>query len=164
MAAGEKNLKNIPKTLVGHLAKAGVGPKRDLAEFKVCEESLLPIGYQLSVLHFRPGQWVDVQGISKGKGFQGTIKRWNFSGQPRTHGNSKAHRKPGSIGQREFPGKVFKGKRMAGRMGGKTHTFQSLKVILTKTGCALRYRAEFAVFKRASAGLDHWESQGDRRN
>ncbi len=73
-----------------------------------------------------------MQAISKGKGFQGTIKRWNFSGQPATHGNSKAHRKPGSIGQREYPGKVFKGKKMAGRMGGKKTSVQSLKVRLMR--------------------------------
>ena len=80
-------------------------------------ENFLPVGYMLSPLHFKIGQRVDVKGVSKGKGTQGVMRRWNFSGQPASHGNSKAHRAAGSIGMAEYPGKIFKGKKMAGRMG-----------------------------------------------
>jgi len=102
---------------VGHYLKYNLPPKEHLAEFKVTPENFLPIGYCLGPRHFKIGQFVDVQSTSIGKGFQGTMKRWNFKGGNATHGNSKAHRLPGSIGNREFPGKVFKGKKMAGRMG-----------------------------------------------
>lgn len=100
-----------------------------MVEFPITPENLLPIGYMLGPRHFAMGQFVDVQAVSKGKGFQGVMKRWNFSGQEASHGNSKAHRLPGSIGQCEYPGKVWKGKKMAGRMGGKNATTMNLKVV-----------------------------------
>ena len=102
--------------------KYNLPPKRHLAEFKVTPENFLPIGYYLGPRHFKIGQFVDVQATSIGKGTQGTMKRWNFSGGNATHGNSKAHRAAGSIGHCEFPGKVFKGKKMAGQMGNKSAT------------------------------------------
>lgn len=93
-----------------------------LTEFKVTAENFLPIGYSLGPSHFSIGQFVDVQSTSKGKGYQGVMKRWNFSGQKASHGNSKAHRLPGSIGQCEYPGKVWKGKKMAGHLGNQSAT------------------------------------------
>lgn len=102
--------------------KAGVSPKKHIAEFKVTRESFLPEGYMIGPRHFKIGQFVDAKAVSIGKGFQGTMKRWNFSGQFASHGNSRAHRLPGSIGNAEFPGKVWKGKKMAGRLGGKSST------------------------------------------
>ena len=97
----------------------------------------MPIGYVIGPRHFKIGQWVDVQATSIGKGFQGTIKRWNFAQQYNTHGNSKAHRLPGSIGHCEFPGKVFKGKKMAGRLGGQSATILNQKVLKVDTDRAL---------------------------
>jgi len=88
----------------------------------VTPENFLPVGYCLGPRHFNIGQFVDVQAVSKGKGFEGTVRRWNFSAQNNSHGNSKAHRLPGSIGNAEFPGKVFKGKKMAGRLGNESAT------------------------------------------
>ncbi len=114
---GEKNTDKLNKAQAGHFLKNNLPPKAHLAEFKVTPECFLPIGYCLGPRHFKIGQWVDVQATSIGKGFAGTIKKWNFSQQNMTHGNSKAHRLPGSIGNAEFPGKVFKGKKMAGRLG-----------------------------------------------
>ncbi|KAL4585037.1 hypothetical protein LXL04_009650 [Taraxacum kok-saghyz] len=100
----------------------GVPLKRKLREFPVTEDALLPLGTQIGVRHFVPGQYVDVTGITKGKGFQGAMKRWGFKGGPASHGASFSHRCPGSTGQRDAPGKVFKGKKMHGRMGGKQRT------------------------------------------
>jgi large subunit ribosomal protein L3 len=113
--------------------KYNLPAKRHLNEFKVTPENFLPVGYCLGPRHFALGQYVDVQAISKGKGTQGTVKRWNFSMQYATHGNSKAHRKPGSIGHCEFPGKVFKGKKMYGRMGNYSSTVMSQKVVRIDT-------------------------------
>lgn len=92
-------------------------------------ENFLPIGFMLGPRHFRLGQFVDVQATSKGKGTQGVMKRWNFSGQEASHGNSKAHRLPGSIGQCEYPGKVWKGKKMAGRLGNVSATMMNQRVV-----------------------------------
>ncbi|KAF1794217.1 Ribosomal protein L3, bacterial/organelle-type [Phytophthora cactorum] len=112
--------------VLGHLSKAGVPAKRQLQEFRVSEDALLPLGTTLSALHFNAGQYVDVCGISKGKGFQGVMKLHNFAGQPASHGNSKTQRHMGSTGQCQDPGKVFKGKKMPGRMGGNRVTRDNL--------------------------------------
>lgn len=116
------------KSTVGHFARFGVPLKRRIYRFPVSEDAVLPTGFRLRVHHFVPGQYVDAQSKSIGKGFQGGMKRWGFKGLPRTHGVSLAHRSIGSIGNRHDPGKVFKGKKMAGRMGNKTVSVHSLKV------------------------------------
>jgi large subunit ribosomal protein L3 len=110
-------MKNLTKPLAGHFLKNNLPPKDDLCEFPVSPENHLPVGYYLGPRHFSIGQFVDVKSLSKGKGFQGVMKRWNFDGQSASHGNSLSHRAPGSIGNREYPGKVFRGKKMAGRLG-----------------------------------------------
>ncbi|CAI5745843.1 unnamed protein product [Peronospora destructor] len=126
LGVGLRKSKNVSKPVLGHLAKAGVPAKRQLQEFRVSEDALLPLGMKLSALHFNPGQYVDVCGTSKGKGFQGVMKLHNFAGQPASHGNSKTHRHMGSTGQCQDPGKVFKGKKMPGRMGGNRVTRDNL--------------------------------------
>ena len=110
------------KAQIGHFLKYNLPPKSDIAEFRITPENFLPVGYCLGPRHFKIGQYVDVCATSIGKGTAGVIKRWNFSQQSMTHGNSKAHRAPGSIGHCEFPGKVFKGKKMAGRLGFESAT------------------------------------------
>lgn len=131
---GERKNSRINKPLKGFYAKNGVKPGKGLWEFSFDEgdkpkEVEFKIGAELKIGLFEEGQFVDVVGISKGKGFAGVIKRHNFSSQDATHGNSLSHRAPGSIGQRQSPGKVFKGKKMAGRMGGERVTTQNLKVV-----------------------------------
>uniref|UniRef100_A0AAV1U669 Large ribosomal subunit protein uL3m n=1 Tax=Peronospora matthiolae TaxID=2874970 RepID=A0AAV1U669_9STRA len=126
LGVGLRKPKNVSKPVLGHLAKAGAPAKRQLQEFRVSEDALLPLGMKLSALHFAAGQYVDVCGISKGKGFQGVMKLHNFAGQPASHGNSKTHRHMGSTGQCQDPGKVFKGKKMPGRMGGNRVTRDNL--------------------------------------
>jgi large subunit ribosomal protein L3 len=115
--------------MLGHFIKSEVPAKRHTASFQVSEEHFLPIGYVIGPSHFKIGNFVDVKGNSKGKGTQGTIKKWNFSHQNFTHGNSKAHRKPGALQGAEFPGKVFKGKKMAGKMGNESATHFNCKVV-----------------------------------
>jgi len=100
-----------------------------MKEFEITPENTLPVGYMLTARHFVVGQYVDVHGKSKGKGFQGAMKRWHFSGGPASHGATKWHRRVGAIGQRTYPGKIWKGKKMPGRMGGKPVAAQSLQVI-----------------------------------
>ncbi|KAG3148058.1 hypothetical protein PC128_g23679 [Phytophthora cactorum] len=126
LGVGLRKPKNMSKPVLGHLSKAGVPAKRQLQEFRVSEDALLPLGTTLSALHFNAGQYVDVCGISKGKGFQGVMKLHNFAGQPASHGNSKTQRHMGSTGQCQDPGKVFKGKKMPGRMGGNRVTRDNL--------------------------------------
>ncbi|OQS03111.1 50S ribosomal protein L3-2 [Thraustotheca clavata] len=128
LGAGLRKEKNLTKPVLGHLAKAGVPAKRELQEFRVSDDALIPAGTKLNALHFAPGQYVDVCGTSKGKGFQGVMKRHNFAGQPASHGNSKTERHMGSSGQCQDPGKVWKGKKMPGRMGGKRVTRDNLWV------------------------------------
>jgi len=125
---GEKKIKNFSKPLLGHFKKAGVLPKPKLTEFQVTPDAILPVGYTMSARHFVPGQFVDVKGITVGKGFQGGMKRHNFSGLCASHGVSLAHRAPGSIGMNQTPGRVFKGKKMAGHMGVEGCTMMNLKV------------------------------------
>ena len=125
--------KNVNKPARGHFAKANVAPKRQLVEFRVNDDALIEVGAELSVAHFVEGQFVDVTAVSIGKGFAGAMKRHNFSGLRASHGVSVSHRSLGSTGNSQDPGKVFKGKKMPGRMGGKRVTVQSLQVIQADT-------------------------------
>jgi large subunit ribosomal protein L3 len=131
LGVGTRRVKNVTKPMRGHFAKAKVEPKRKLAEFRVDKDALLEVGVELSAEHFLPGQFVDVTGISIGRGFQGVMKRHNFGGLRATHGVSVSHRSHGSTGQRQDPGKVFKNKRMAGHMGDVQVTTQNLQVMAT---------------------------------
>jgi len=124
---GEKKASRVSKPAAGHFAKAGVQAGRGLMEFRTEEE--FTVGAELTVARFEDGQKVDVTGTSKGKGFQGGVKRWNFQMQDATHGNSLSHRAPGSIGQCQTPGRVWKGKKMAGHMGSEQVTTQNLEII-----------------------------------
>ena len=129
LGTGAVKAKNVTKPLKGHFAKAKVEPKKKLAEFRVSEDCLLSVGNELSADHFVVGQYVDVCGTSIGKGFAGVMKRHNFAGLEASHGVSISHRSHGSTGQRQDPGKVFKGKKMAGHMGDERVTVQNLKVV-----------------------------------
>ncbi len=131
LGVGKAKVKNVGKPLRGHFAKAKVEPKRKLAEFRVPKDKLLEVGAELSADHFVTGQFVDVAGSTTGKGFQGVMKRWNFAGLEASHGVSVAHRSHGSTGQRQDPGRTFKGKKMAGHMGTGNITVQNLKVVAT---------------------------------
>ncbi len=133
LGVGLRKVKNTSKALRGHFAKSSVEPKRKVAEFRVSPDNLIDVGAELTVDHFVVGQFVDVTGTSKGKGFQGVMKRWNFGGGRATHGNSVSHRIAGSTGQRQDPGKVFKGKKMAGHLGDERITTQNLKIVRTDT-------------------------------
>lgn len=128
IGCGQKKEKHLTKPEVGHFRAQGVPLKRKLREFPVTEDALLPVGTSIGVRHFVPGQYLDVTGITKGKGFQGGMKRWGFKGMPASHGASLSHRSIGSTGQRDAPGKVFKGKKMPGRMGGKQRTVKNVWV------------------------------------
>ena len=127
VTAGTKKANRINKAEAGHFAKAGVEAGRTLVEFRLEENEGADIEVGSEI--FNDTKKIDVTGTSKGKGFQGAIKRWNFSSQRMTHGNSLSHRAPGSIGQNQSPGKVFKGKKMAGQLGNKQVTTQSLEVV-----------------------------------
>jgi len=129
IGAGTAKAKNVTKPMRGHFAKANVTPKAKLVEFRVSEDALLDPGTALSVEHFVVGQYVDVCGISIGKGFAGAMKRWGFKGLRASHGVSLSHRSHGSTGQCQDPGKVFKGKKMAGHMGDRRVTVQNLEVV-----------------------------------
>ena len=131
LTAGVKKRNRLTMPLAGHFAKAKVEPGRGLWEFRVSNDQLaeLNVGDQLTVSSFEAGQIIDVTGTSKGKGFAGTVKRYNFKMQDATHGNSVSHRAPGSTGQNQTPGRVFKGKKMAGQMGNKRVTMQGLEVV-----------------------------------
>jgi len=131
LGAGRAKVKRFTKAERGHFAKAEVEPKSKLAEFRVAPESLLDVGDRLGPDHFIVGQWVDVVGTSIGKGFAGAMKRHNFKGLDASHGVSISHRAHGSTGHSQDPGRVFKGKKMAGRMGGRRVSVQSLKVAAT---------------------------------
>ena len=130
LGVGAAKVKRLSKAMRGHFAKSKVEPKRKLAEFCVSEDALLNIGDQLSVDHFLEGQYVDVTGTSIGKGFAGAMKRHNFGGLRASHGVSVSHRSHGSTGQCQDPGKVFKGKKMAGHLGNERVTVQSLEVVI----------------------------------
>ncbi|HEX8191520.1 MAG TPA: 50S ribosomal protein L3 [Allosphingosinicella sp.] len=131
LGAGTAKAKNVSKPQRGHFGKAEVEPKARVAEFRVAEDALLDVGATLSADHFSVGQYVDIQGVTQGKGFQGGMKRWGFGGMRATHGVSVSHRALGSTGQRQDPGRVFKNKKMAGHMGAKNRTQQNLEVVRT---------------------------------
>ena len=129
LGAGAIKPKNCTKAQRGHFAKAKVEPRRKVVEFRVTEDALVDIGAELTAAHFLAGQKVDVTGTSIGKGFAGGMKRWNFGGLRATHGVSVSHRSLGSTGQRQDPGRTFKGKKMAGHMGAERVTTQNLTVV-----------------------------------
>jgi len=131
LGAGSAKAKRTSKAMRGHFAAAKVAPKRKIAEFRVSEDNLINVGEEISAEHFIEGQKVDVSGTSIGKGFAGAMKRHNFSGLRATHGVSISHRSHGSTGQCQDPGKVFKGKKMAGHMGAARVTTQNLEVVRT---------------------------------
>jgi large subunit ribosomal protein L3 len=128
LGAGAKKPKNTSQAMRGHFAKAQVEPKRVVAEFRVDEEGLIDVGAEFTADHFVAGQKVDIQGLTVGKGFQGGMKRWNFGGLRATHGVSVSHRSLGSTGQRQDPGRTFKGKKMAGHLGQETVTTLNITV------------------------------------
>ncbi|MCJ2378261.1 50S ribosomal protein L3 [Vibrio sp. ZSDZ34] len=129
ITAGAKKASRVSKPEAGHFAKAGVEAGRGLWEFRLESGEEFEVGAELNVELFNDVKKVDVTGTSKGKGFQGAVKRWNFSTQDMTHGNSLSHRAPGSIGQCQTPGRVFKGKKMAGHMGAERVTTQNLEIV-----------------------------------
>lgn len=131
LGAGTAKVKNVPRAMRGHFGKAKVEPKRRLAEFRVSGENLIEVGATMKADHFVGGQKVDVSATSVGKGFAGAMKRHNFGGLRASHGVSISHRSHGSTGQCQDPGKVFKGKKMAGHMGSVRVTTQNLEVVKT---------------------------------
>ena len=131
LGAGTAKAKNTTAAQRGHFAKASVEPKRKIAEFRVTPDCLIDVGAEITADHYLAGQFVDIAGTSSGKGFQGAMKRHNFAGLRASHGVSVSHRSHGSTGQCQDPGKVFKGKKMAGHMGAVRSTTQNLQVIRT---------------------------------
>jgi large subunit ribosomal protein L3 len=129
IGAGKAKVKNVSKPMRGHYAKAKVEPKKKLMEFRVSPENTLDIGAELCASHFVVGQFVDVQGQTKGCGFAGGMKRWNFGGLRASHGVSVSHRSIGSVGSAQDPGRIWKGKKMPGQMGNETVTTQNLKIV-----------------------------------
>jgi large subunit ribosomal protein L3 len=131
LGAGKRKPSRVVKAERERFARVQVEPKRRLAEFRVSPDNLIEVGATITADHFVKGQLVDVTGTNQGKGFQGPMKRWNFGGLRATHGVSVSHRSHGSTGQRQDPGKVFKGKKMAGQMGSERVTTQNLEVVGT---------------------------------
>jgi large subunit ribosomal protein L3 len=131
LGSGTPKIKRLTKADRGHFAKAKVEPKRKLQEFRVTPDMTMPVGAEVTADHFVAGQFVDVTGTSKGKGFAGGMKRWNFGGLRATHGVSVSHRSIGSTGNRQDPGKVFKNKKMPGHLGVETVTTQNVQVVKT---------------------------------
>ncbi|MBT5072443.1 MAG: 50S ribosomal protein L3 [Kordiimonadaceae bacterium] len=131
LGAGKAKVKRTTQPMRGHFAKAQVEPKAKLAEFRINEDGFIDLGAEITADHFVPGQIVDVTSTSKGKGFAGAMKRWNFKGLRATHGVSISHRSHGSTGQCQDPGRVFKGKKMAGHYGDDRKTQQNLEIVST---------------------------------
>ena len=131
LGAGSAKAKNVSKPMRGHFAATKVEPKRKLTEFRVAPENMIEVGEELTADHYFAGQYVDVSGTSIGKGFAGAMKRHNFGGLRASHGVSISHRSHGSTGQCQDPGRVFKGKKMAGHMGAARVTIQNLEVVRT---------------------------------
>ena len=131
LGVGKAKVRNMSKALRGHFAKAKVEPKRKVAEFRVTPDAVLEVGAELAANHFVPGQFVDVTGITIGKGFAGSMKRWNFGGLRATHGVSISHRSHGSTGNRQDPGRTFPNKKMAGHLGVERVTTLNLRVVAT---------------------------------
>jgi large subunit ribosomal protein L3 len=137
LGAGAAKAKNTSQPMRGHFAKASVAPKRKIVEFRVQPENLIEVGEEITADHYFEGQFVDISGTSIGKGFAGAMKRHNFGGLRASHGVSISHRSHGSTGQCQDPGKVFKGKKMAGHMGAARVTVQNLQVVKTDSGRGL---------------------------
>lgn len=135
----DKRLKSVNKPLKGHFDKAKIAPKKFLTEFRNYEIKDLNAGSELGVDIFQEGDRIDIQGVTKGKGFQGVVKRHGFSGGSKTHGQSDRQRAPGSIGSSSYPSRVFKGQKMAGRMGGDNLTIRNLKIIKVEKEANLIY-------------------------
>jgi large subunit ribosomal protein L3 len=131
LGAGVPKIKRLTRAERGHFAAAKVEPKRRLQEFRVSPENTIPVGSELTVDHFVPGQYVDVSGTTMGKGYQGGMKRWNFGGLRASHGVSISHRSIGSTGNRQDPGKTFKNKKMPGHLGVESVTTQNIEVVRT---------------------------------
>jgi large subunit ribosomal protein L3 len=131
LGAGVAKAKRTSAAMRGHFAKASVAPKRKLAEFRVSPDNLIDVGAEISAAHYAAGQYVDIAGTSIGKGYAGAMKRHNFGGLRASHGVSVSHRSHGSTGQCQDPGKVFKGKKMAGHLGAVRVTTQNLQVVRT---------------------------------
>jgi large subunit ribosomal protein L3 len=129
VGSGDAKVKNVSKSMRGHFAKANVAPRAKVVEFRVDEKALLTPGQEISVNHYVAGQYIDVAGTTIGRGFAGVMKRHNFGGLEASHGVSVSHRAHGSTGQRQDPGKVFKGKKMAGHMGDVRVTAQNLEIV-----------------------------------
>jgi len=149
LGVGAAKVKNTSKAMRGHFAKAKVEPKRKVVEFRVAENALLEPGVEIMATHFVPGQYVDVIGQTMGKGFAGVMKRWNFAGLEASHGVSISHRSHGSTGQRQDPGRVFKGKKMAGHMGARRRTTQNLQIVSIDEGQG------FIMIKGAIPGVEN---------
>jgi len=148
VTTGLKKRSRLSKSIAGHYAKASVDAGRGLWEFRIgdLDKQDYSVGVELDVSLFEEGQFVDVKGVSIGKGFQGVIKKYNFRTQDATHGNSRSHRAPGSIGQNQTPGRVVKGKKMCGHMGSENVTIQNLKV------CAIDREKSLLLIKGAIPG------------
>jgi len=131
VGVGKAKVKNVSKAERGRFAVANVEPKRKIAEFRVSEDAVIPVGAEITADHFIAGQFVDVTGTTMGKGFAGGMKRWNFGGLRATHGVSVSHRSIGSTGGRQDPGKTFKNKKMPGHLGAERVTTQNLRVVST---------------------------------
>src|SRR5690348_9154213 len=131
LGSGTRKVKNVTKAERGNFAVAKVEPKRKVAEFRVTEDAMIPVGAEITADHFVPGQFVDVTGTSIGKGYAGGMKRWNFGGLRASHGVSISHRSIGSTGGRQDPGKTFKNKKMPGQLGGERVTTLNVKVVQT---------------------------------
>jgi large subunit ribosomal protein L3 len=139
LAVGDVKTKNVTKSLRGYFAKQKVEPKRHLKEFVVANDAVLPSGAEILATHYVPSQFVDIAGITIGKGFAGVMKRHNFGGLRASHGVSISHRSHGSTGGRQDPGKVFKGKKMAGHMGQTRVTTQNLQIAAVDEGQGLLF-------------------------
>ena len=139
LGVGAAKVKNVTKPQRGHFAKAKVEPKSWIVEFRVPQDALIDVGAELSAEHFIVGQFVDVVGTTIGKGFAGSMKRWNFGGLRATHGVSVSHRSHGSTGNRQDPGRTFPGKKMAGHLGAERVTQQNLKIVQTDADQGLIY-------------------------
>jgi len=131
LGSGPRRAGNMSKADRGYFAKANIEPKRKLAEFRVTDDAMIPLGAEITADHFVPGQFVDVCGISIGKGWAGAMKRWNFAGLRASHGVSISHRSIGGTGGRQDPGKTFKGKKMSGHLGAERVTTLNLRVVST---------------------------------
>jgi large subunit ribosomal protein L3 len=141
LGVGKAKVKNVSQGMRGHYAKAKVEPKAKLVEFRVSADALLDVGAELSAAHFVAGQFVDITGTTKGRGFSGVMRRHNFGGLRASHGVSVSHRSHGSTGQRQDPGKVFRNKKMAGHYGVERVTTQNLKILAADTDRGLLYVA-----------------------